>query len=188
MSKKLILIGGMPGSGKTHIGKEIAKKKSCVFIDKDTVSRFFTEAMLVSLGSSKNDRESDIYLSKVRDLEYDTMLKQAWENIQLNQNVICSAPFMGEFLNEKWLKNIDFEAKLNEASLLKLWINVDLPTARKRIIARNAGRDNWKIANWDTYIDSLPSKTPDDVTVIDNSATAESSLSSQIEAVMEQIK
>jgi len=62
MTKKLVLIGGMPGSGKTYIGKELAKQAG-LFVDKDNISRFFTEKILVDLGSnvwgSSEDKDYD---------------------------------------------------------------------------------------------------------------------------------
>ena len=93
MAKRLILIGGMPGSGKTHIGKELARRIG-LFVDKDTMSRFFTEEMLQLLGSHVDDRESETYLAHVRSVEYETMIKHALENIEIGHSVICSAPFI----------------------------------------------------------------------------------------------
>lgn len=169
MTTKLVLIGGMPGSGKTYIGKELAKKTG-LFVDKDTISRFFTEKMLLELGSNIDDRESDIYLSNVRDLEYETMMKHAFENLELGHNVLCSAPFIKEFGDEKWLDDMSFEADLLDSEILKIWVHVDLPTARERIISRGASRDNWKLSNWDQYVSGLPVAAPDveGVIVIDN--------------------
>ena len=53
MTKKLVLIGGMPGSGKTYIGKELAKQAG-LFVDKDTISRFFTEKILIAINGSSD--------------------------------------------------------------------------------------------------------------------------------------
>lgn len=188
MRKKLILIGGMPGSGKTYIGIELARQLG-VFIDKDTISRFFTEKMLTLLGSHVDDRESDVYLSNIRNLEYQTMMKHALENLEVNKNVICSAPFIHEFGDQEWLEDISFEAELIDSEVVKIWIHVDLPTARERIIARGASRDSWKLANWDDYVASLPESVPSegDVIVIDNSQTPEVPLFEKIDLVVKEI-
>jgi len=188
MAKRLILIGGMPGSGKTHIGKELARRIG-LFVDKDTMSRFFTEEMLQLLGSHVDDRESETYLAHVRSVEYETMIKHALENIEIGHSVICSAPFISEFNDENWLKNTSFDAELLDAEIVTIWIHVDFPTARQRIIARGASRDTWKLANWETYISKLPDTAPLNAgaIVIDNSGSPETPLHEQIEAVGAQL-
>lgn len=188
MTTKLVLIGGMPGSGKTYIGKELAKQAG-LFVDKDTISRFFTEKILVDLGSNVDDRESDIYLSSIRDLEYETMMKHAFENLELGHNVLCSAPFIKEFGDKKWLDDMSFEAELLDSEMLKIWIHVDLPTARERIIARGASRDNWKLSNWEQYVSGLPEYVPegDGVIVIDNTQSPEIPLFEKIDSVVKLI-
>lgn len=161
-----------------------------MFIDKDTISRFFTEKILTLLGSDANDRESNIYLSNVRNLEYQTMIKHALENLKVGKNVICSAPFISEFNDQDWLDDINLEAELIDSEVVKIWIHVDLPTARERIIARGATRDNWKLANWEDYIEQLPTNMPDkdhassDIIVIDNSQTPNTPLFERIDAVV----
>lgn len=187
MTSKLILIGGVPGSGKTYIGKELAKHIG-LFVDKDTISRFFVEPMLELLGSHADDRESDTYLSRVRSIEYETMMKHALENLELGHSVICSAPFIREFSDEQWLDDIQFEAELLDAAVVKVWIHVDPATARERIIARGASRDLWKLANWETYVSGIPQAAPSaDVLVIDNSRAPTTPLFEQIESITDQI-
>lgn len=188
MSKKLVLIGGMPGSGKTYIGKEIAQRIG-LFVDKDSISRFFTERMLELLGSHADDRESEVYLENVRDVEYLTMMKHALENIELGRSVICSAPFIREFDDFQWLDDITLEAELFDAEVITIWIHVDSPTARERIIARGASRDNWKLANWEAYIQTVPKTAPSNANaiVIDNSRTPQTPIFEQIEAVIAKV-
>jgi len=73
MSRKLVLVGGFPGSGKTHLGKILSKDVG-FFVDKDTLSKLFTEKILTILGKSKNDRESETYLSHLKTLIGETSI------------------------------------------------------------------------------------------------------------------
>lgn len=187
MPTKLILVGGVPGSGKTYIGKELARRIG-VFVDKDTISRFFAEPMLKLLGSHADDRESETYLANVRNVEYETMMKHAMENLELGRSVICSAPFIREFNDEQWLDDIQLEAELIDAEVVKIWIHVDPATARERIVARGASRDLWKLANWDTYLAGVPESAPSaDIIVIDNSRVPSVPLFEQIEAISDRL-
>lgn len=190
MTHKLILIGGVPGSGKTYIGKELSKS-TALFIDKDTISRFFTEALLDALGSNKDDRESEIYSSKVRGLEYDTMMKHAFENLALGHNVICSAPFIAQYQDDAWISDIEFEVEMLDSELVKIWIQADENTARERIIARGADRDNGKLSNWDGYVASVDHEPPTNISnliVIDNTPSSSATLSDQIKLVTNTLK
>lgn len=188
MTKKLVLIGGMPGSGKTYIGKELAKQTG-LYVDKDTISRFFTEKILVDLGSNVDDRESDIYRSNIRYLEYETMMTHAFENLELGHNVICSAPFFKEFSDNQWLDNIRYKSEMLNSEIVKIWIHVDLPTARERLIARGTRRDNWKLSNWEQYVSGLPDLEPeaDGVIVIDNTQSPEIPLFKKIDSLVKRI-
>ncbi len=189
--KKMIVIGGVPGSGKSYIGKEIAKSIGFVFIDKDTVSRYFTETLLVQLGLNKHDRESEEYINLVRDIEYKTMMKIAIENLELGQGVICSAPFIKELLEQEWLEDLKFELDIIDATLNTVWIHVDSDTAKERIISRAAERDTWKLANWDQYLLNIPLDTPggvENMIEFDNSASPEIPIHVQVESLIRSLK
>lgn len=181
---RLILIGGVAGSGKTFIGREISRVlPNSIYIDKDTISRFFTDELLCLLGSTKNERESSVYLNKIRDLEYNTMMKQAFENLDLGKNVICSAPLLRELADRDWLRRIKLEAELSDAELFKIWVSVDIQTAKERLIERGAERDLGKLNNWSSYIASTKFSPPEglaDFYEIDNSYRAISPLKQQL--------
>lgn len=179
MTAQLILVGGLPGSGKTIVGKELAKAFG-VYLDKDTVAENFSAALLVALGSNANDRESQIYLDQVRPLEYSTMMRLACENLDQGRSVVCSAPFVREFNDPSWVDNMRFEAEYHDAILRRVWVHADLSTMRIRIATRGSHRDTWKLANWDTYTQELPKEPPmhtnsinADLEVLDNGLDSE---------------
>ena len=191
MRSKYILVGGVAGSGKTFIGRELAKRINySIFIDKDTVSRFFTEELLVNLGSYRDDRESEIYLNKVRNLEYQTVMKHSIENIELGKTVFCSAPFLKEMFDTEWIEDLKFELDFFEAKLYKIWIYTDEDSARKRLIDRGAGRDNWKLSHWSEYTSIVNHDMPensDDLLIIENSLTSVMDINEQIDSVVKSI-
>ncbi len=156
---QLILIIGVAGSGKSEIGKLLSKKLKYVYIDKDTATRPFTENFLTmsSPHQNKNDRESDFYLEYVRPLEYLISLDLAEENIRLGNSVIISAPFLGEARSNTWLRQeINFRRRLNGKVCLKVvLVESDRTTERKRMLQRDAGRDKWKLSNWEEYCSAI---------------------------------
>jgi predicted kinase len=186
---KLILIAGVPGSGKTTIGKGLSKAKA-MFIDKDTISSLFTESLLIALKQDKDDRESEVYSSKVRCLEYNTMMRLALENISLGHDVVCSAPFIAQFNDDEWIRNLELEVKAFGAKLVKVWVQIDENTARERIIERGASRDNGKLSDWDGYIASTAHRQPTNLSnliVVDNSVTSLLAISDQVLSIESRI-
>lgn len=191
MIKKLVLIGGVPGSGKTHVGKTIAQQTSAVYLDKDTVSQFFTEQLLVALGSNKDDRESEIYIHKVRPIEYETLMALALENIsQASNHVICSAPFLYQYSSPTWLNKLSAQLKEMGAELILVWLSVDVATAKIRLTQRNTPRDAWKLANWHEYSINMQVTPPETVLplmVIDSAYNPDVSLIHQIDPLVESL-
>jgi len=181
--KKLILVSGNAGSGKTYIGKILAKKVlSSVYMDKDTLTRPMVEELLRLNMSYPHDRESDIYLKKVRPLEYDILMKHAQENLELGLNVIASAPFIKELRDSNWLLNLKEEMEFEDVEVIVVWIKSDENTMKKRIISRNAARDEWKIKNWQSYVQNIQIESPiSDSITINNSENCDTSVLSQIE-------
>jgi len=187
--KKLVIVAGVAGSGKSYIGKEIAKKiDNCVYLDKDTQTRDLVDSYLVCLGKDETDRESQAYLEKIRPLEYSCLIKQAMENIELGKTCILSAPFIKEINDEEYFENLNLDLEFEDASLKFVWVYTDENTARKRIIDRNAKRDENKINHWGEYINNVSHKTPKimiDFFEIDNRQDSAENISIQIEKVIQ---
>lgn len=191
MKKILVLTAGAPGSGKTYVGKKIAEKTKSVYLDKDTISQFSTELLLTVMGSNKNDRESEIYTDKIKDVEYKTLITTAKENLEVADTVICSAPFIGQIQDENWLYDLTLSLKNMGAALVVVWVKVDVLTAKERVLSRRTSRDTWKLVNWDEYSKKTPhlevnSSYP--IKIIDNTKTPQVSLEKQIDKLIKELK
>lgn len=189
---KLIVVAGVAGSGKSYIGKEISKLiENCVYLDKDTQTRLMVDSFLFALGSNDTDRESSIYLEKIRPLEYDCMMKQAMENIELGKNVVVSAPFLKEFNEQEFFENLKFDLEFEDAHLKLVWVDTDPDSSRKRIIDRNAKRDEGKIKAWSEYINKVNHEIPsidEELFIFNNRLNPEESTSIQLEKAIEFIQ
>jgi predicted kinase len=177
MVPKLVIVGGFPCSGKTLISKMIARK-GLFFVDKDSVAKFFTKALLESLGSYGDDRQSELYVSKVKDLEYQTILDVSFENIGLGNSVVVTAPFIKDFFDPTWINNIHQRVKFLGGELVLLWIHTDLDILKQRMVLRREPRDNWKLDNWEEYVSGLPMSAPNEpaVIIVENSKLSEAEL------------
>lgn len=149
---QVILIGGYAGSGKSELGRILARLTRWPIIDKDTITRPVVEAALETLGSSYDDRESDQYLRVVRPREYEALDSAIDENVACGVSVIATAPYLREFSDQHWAARTVAHHNAKGADIHVLWVRCSAETMHLYLRRRGAGRDSWKLANWDTYI------------------------------------
>lgn len=159
--KQLIIITGCAGSGKTTIGKELAKQLGYAYVDKDTVTRTFTDFILKKLGSSSGDRESALYKNEILPIEYSATFKVCREILENGDSVIVTIPFISQISDwNKWL-DIKREARIDDSVQIKfIWIKHDIDAEKKNILRRGAERDKYKINHWDEYSSSVEDAYP----------------------------
>jgi adenylate kinase family enzyme len=190
--KKFIIVAGVAGSGKTYIGKEICCKiENSIYIDKDTQTRDIVDSYLVCLGRDATDRESNEYLEKVRPKEYECLIKQGLENVELNKSCVVSAPFMKEVNDNDFFRNLVDDLDFEDATIRLIWVMTDEDSARKRLIDRNARRDDNKINNWSSYVqktdhDFVPN-LDFEIFIIENTMNPNKQISLQIEDALNYI-
>jgi DNA-binding transcriptional regulator YhcF (GntR family)/predicted kinase len=172
---RIVLIGGYAGSGKTELGRVLARLTGWPILDKDTLTRPLVERVLEALGRPGNDRDSDIYVTHVRPLEYEALMAGAYENAECGVPAIVTAPYIGEFADAAWLarERARFEGLGVPAEIV--WVNCDPESMHTYIRRRGAARDTAKLDNWSDYLAKVdPDRRPDgEHVVIDNSVDAE---------------
>lgn len=151
----VLLIGGYAGSGKTELGRMIARETGWAILDKDTITRPVVEAALEVMGSSPNDRESDIYLSSVRPREYEALDAAVTEQLECGTSAIATAPYLREFTDPAWIQRTRSAADTRSARVVFLWVRCDPLSMHTYLRRRGAARDASKLANWESYLEGL---------------------------------
>lgn len=151
----ILVIGGYAGSGKSELGRIIARLTGWPVFDKDSATRPVVEMALQELGESPNDRESEMYLSKVRPAEYEALRTLTAENVGCGNSAIMTAPFIRELHDPSWARTLVADAELLGATLRVIWIKSDADTMQTYLRRRGAARDTYKLAHWDDYAAGL---------------------------------
>lgn len=169
----VVLIGGYAGSGKTELGRILARETGWPMLDKDTLTRPVVEAALVVLGCSPHDRESATYLDIIRPREYEALMSAMTENVQCGTSAIVTAPFLRELHDTAWINRTTATCQDMNATLSIVWVHCDATTMHTYIRHRGAARDATKLENWHAYLGTidLGFRPPVPHTVIDNSAS-----------------
>lgn len=175
MQPTLILVAGGPGAGKTTFGRALARRlPSSILLDKDVLASPWVDAMLARLNDGQVDRDSAVYWSDVRPLEYAALLAVALDNLALGKSVVAVAPFGPELRDPAWRESCGRRAAACRATMRIVWLRTDAATACARMTARADQRDAWKLAHWDEFAGAERFAAPgENLLVLDNAADAD---------------
>jgi predicted kinase len=149
---KVFFVIGPAGSGKSTVGKRIAKRYDAAYIDKDTVATGFTELLLELNGSDKNDRDHNaFYQSTILPVEYETILRICGDNLALGRSVVLDAPFGRFFKDPDYLLNARQKFAWADAELVVVHVTAEGRSVFDRVTKRGYGRDSWKIEHWQQF-------------------------------------
>jgi predicted kinase len=181
----VLLIGGYAGTGKTELGRVLARLTHWAMLDKDSTTRAVVEAALTTIGLSPHDRESPHYNTAVRPAEYEALLMTTDENVECGTSCLVSAPFVSEFADPAWCERTRSMLAGRGATVHFIWVSCDVETMHRYIRKRGAARDAAKLADWAGWIASLDLdfRPATKHHVIDNSAGA-APLHEQAEALL----
>ncbi|WP_018976103.1 AAA family ATPase [Saccharibacillus kuerlensis] len=156
--RKLVFFVGGAGSGKTTIAKGITIKEHPVFLDMDTASRPASEKIMTLAGHDPHDRDSQAYKELCRDLGYRLTMDTALENLELGSDVFAIGPFTSEIRNPHWIHEelAKIGATVNDVEVKVIYVYLgDMTQYKKRIAERGHKADEWKLANWDLFVQRM---------------------------------
>ncbi|MEH1168009.1 GntR family transcriptional regulator [Micromonospora arida] len=148
----VIVVGGYAGSGKTELGRILARATGWAILDKDSLTRPVVEAALEVMGLSPHDRESEAYLNVIRPREYEALMDAAEENVECGNSAIVTAPFVRELRDDLWVSRMHSRFASMEARVHLVWVYCDAQTMQTYIRRRGAARDAAKLASWPEYL------------------------------------
>jgi DNA-binding transcriptional regulator YhcF (GntR family)/predicted kinase len=172
---QVLLVGGYAGSGKTELGRILARETGWPMLDKDTLTRPVVEAALQIVGQSPNDRESKTYLEMIRPREYESLAAAMMENVECGNSAIVTAPFLREFADEAWLGRTQADLRDLGAVMTVVWVYCDAESMHRWIRKRSAARDSGKLADWPGYLRMIDTefRPPVPHRVLNNCVTGE---------------
>jgi DNA-binding transcriptional regulator YhcF (GntR family)/predicted kinase len=185
----VVFVGGYAGSGKSELGRILARETGWALLDKDTLTRPVVEAALEAVGRSPHDRESDFYLSVIRPREYESLINGMTENLQCGISSVVAAPFLREFADAAWVNRTLATCKDFGATATFVWLYCDADTMHTYVRHRGAARDASKLADWPGYLSKIDLEMRPSVShvVVDNSASSEP-LQVQARKLIEQVE
>jgi len=162
----LVLLAGGAGAGKTRLAQELVRRvPNAVLLDKDRLLGGWVDRLLVAAGVGV-DRDSHYYWQEVRPEEYLTLERIAHDHLELGKVVVIDAPLRPELSNSGWVARVRHECESRGAGFLAVWVIVSPETARRRMTARAAPRDHWKLTNWEEFLRRQPYDPPTGVTLV----------------------
>ncbi|MEU1985765.1 GntR family transcriptional regulator [Nocardia sp. NPDC019395] len=172
---RVVYIGGYAGSGKSEFARTLTRETNWAFLDKDTMARPLIEPALEDLGSTIDDRESDIYLTRIRPREYDALAAVVQENLDCGNSVVAAAPYIREFADRSWLDQSMSRAEAAGADVTFVWVRCTRETMLTYLRRRGAARDTWKLSNWEKYSSGLDLSfgLPVDHVIVENNPDSE---------------
>jgi DNA-binding transcriptional regulator YhcF (GntR family)/predicted kinase len=154
-SPRVLLVGGYAGSGKTELGRVLARLTGWPMLDKDTLTRPVLEAALELLGMSPHDRESETYLNSMRPREYEALMAATNENVSCGNSAIVTAPFLREFQDQAWLDRTEAAFAALNAHVSVVWVYCDATSMHGYVRHRGAARDGFKLNDWKGYLSTI---------------------------------
>lgn len=151
----VVLVGGYAGSGKTELGRILARRTHWPMLDKDSTTRAVVEAALSTIGLSPHDRESDMYRDVIRPAEYEALMTGLQENLECGTSCVVTAPFVAEFADSAWCERTRSLIASHGGTAYFVWVSCDADTMQRYIRRRGAARDASKLADWPAWIASL---------------------------------
>ncbi len=99
----LVLVSGLPGTGKSTVARELAASQGFQWIRSDAVRKELAGAAEVELADAPNEYLSGIYSSEWTDRTYAECLRRACAALRLGGRVVVDATFVEEHRRQQFL-------------------------------------------------------------------------------------
>jgi predicted kinase/DNA-binding XRE family transcriptional regulator len=156
----VVFLVGRSGVGKSTVAQRLARALRAAHLDKDCLTKGAIAELLVALGSSPLDRESELYRIRCRPLEYQTMMSVVANIVPNGVSVIVDAPLSAELRDPTWYPEVTASLAIHGATPTVVLLTAPRAIAHQRIVDRGFARDAGKLADWDSYTAGIDADGP----------------------------
>ena len=163
----LVILGGLPGTGKTTIAREFARALEAIHIRIDTIEQAI--------------RNSSLAPAEVNEAGYLVAFALAEDNLRLGRTVIADSVNPIELTRAAWREVANRAGtSFTEVEL----ICSDLAEHRRRIETRQADIDGFKLPTWEEVVARDYEPWTDDHIVIDTATLATGHIITKLRAIL----
>lgn len=132
----LVVLAGAAGTGKTTVGRRLARRLRAALLDLDTVTGPLVELLL-----EREDYGNTYERTIVRPARYSALTALALDILAGGVPVVAAAPWTKELTDRGWFDDLDRRAQDLGGRLVVVWLSCDPEIRRRRLAARGLARD-----------------------------------------------
>lgn len=153
-----VLLAGWPGSGKSTVGRALARRLRATLVDQDTV----TGPLVAVVGDlvGVHDLDDERLAGPTRQARYDTVVHVAEENLRIGTPVVLVAPFSLERRDLHAWESLERRLRAAGGAPLLVWLQLEPAAVVRRLHARGAARDLVKLADPAAFVAGLLDAEP----------------------------
>lgn len=147
------IVAGPPGSGKSTLGRAIARATGAMVVDQDVVTNPLMRQLAALVGAG-DDLDHPGLRGPVRAARYQCVIDIAVDNRRMGRSVVLIAPFTTEVSDQAAFTAM--AAKLAPARVVLIWVTVPSELAMARRRRRNLPRDQATLREADVSTAAVP--------------------------------
>jgi predicted kinase len=154
----VVLLTGPPASGKTTVGRSLARHLGAALVDQDIATAPLTAVVADLVGVL--DLDDQRLAGPTRAARYETVIALAEDNLRAGLTVVLVAPFSAERRDIRAWDALDERLRAAGGSPLLVWLRLDAAVVVQRLRARGEDRDAAKLANPSAFTSALDVAEP----------------------------
>jgi predicted kinase len=153
-----VVITGWPATGKSTVGRELARRLGGALVDQDTATAPLVAVVADLVGV--HDLTDHRLAGLTRQARYETVTALAEENLEVGVPVVLVAPFTEERRDLNAWTTLEARLRAAGGSPLLVWLRLDPATVVDRLRDRGAARDTAKATDLAEFTASLDLSEP----------------------------